>query len=73
MTTANEITLKNIPGAEDKDKDIIVDGEVVGTVLWGFIRSGARMGDQWIAMLPGQSAFGEINLKDIKSAIAHKL
>ena len=68
----SNIEFKIIPGALDKDKDIVVDGEVVGTVSRGWLRNG---GEQWVASLKGgqHSAFGEKSLKMMKRAIAHKL
>jgi hypothetical protein len=64
------ITLKAIPDAEDKDKTILLDGERVGVAYRGWLRLG---GDQWVAHLTGGATCGEKTLRDLKSAIAHRL
>ena len=65
------ITLKTIPGGEDKDKDVLVDGVRVGCVYRGWLRSG---GNQWVAQLTnGASSFGASTLRDLKRDIAAKV
>ena len=67
-----DIKLENVPGAEDKDKAILIDGREVGTVSRGWLRLG---GEQWVITAPqiGLSSTGERTLKDIKRKIAYKL
>lgn len=68
-----EIELIDIPGAQDRDKAIIANGDRVGTVCRGWLRNG---GEQWVASLPvvaDCSDFGERTLRDLKKAINHKL
>jgi len=65
-----DITFKNIPNALDKDKYIIIDGEIVGEVSRGWLRNG---GEMWVTSYSAKSAFGEKTLKDLKRKIAFNL
>ena len=63
------IELKNIKGAEDKDKEVLLDGEYVGTVMRGWLRLG---GEQWVYSGVYGSAIGASTLKDIKKLIERR-
>lgn len=68
------IIFKDIPNALDKDKQIIIDGNVVGVVDKGWLRNG---GNQWVATMNQKflraSAFGGKTLDEVKQQIQHKL
>ena len=66
----NEVTFKNIPNALDNDKEIFVDGLLVGGVSRGWLRNG---GEQWVVQLKEVSAFGAKTLKGLKREIIRKV
>lgn len=66
-----QVKLVNVPQAEDKDKNICVDGkQIAGTVYRGWLRSG---GDQWVLQMPNFRIFGATNLTDIRKTIARRI
>jgi len=64
----NNVTLTNIPGAEDKDKAIMVNGVPFGTVMRGWLNTG---GNQWVAYIPG-NFFGATTLQEVKREVARR-
>lgn len=61
-----DVTFENIPGAEDKDKSVWINGKHLGTVYRGWLRNG---GDQWVYNGPLGPQFGEKTLKLISREI----
>jgi len=67
MSELKKVEFKSIPNAEDKDKEVYVDGIRSGTIMFGWLRSG---GQQWIYSGKYGSSFGEKSLKGLKRKIA---
>jgi len=65
------VEFRNIPGALDKDKTILVDGAAVGTVYRGWLRDG---GEQWVVSSRTLgSSWGSKTLRDIKNKVAYRV
>lgn len=62
------VKLLNIEGAQDSDKRAMIEGEQVGTVYRGWLRTG---GEQWVFTGEG-SQFGGATLAEIKREISRR-